>query len=140
MVQRPVGAILRNAETVSHVGVQRIIPPLAAKRAPAANDRIPVPVVLCVKHPRDADLMLIAGAERAPGFLLGPRERRQKQGCQISDDGDHDQQLDQSESAVQMAVAAFAFAGCKLAKNFSRANHSNHSVLGSAGHTAGPAP
>src|SRR5262245_57638965 len=42
LIERPIGPFLRDAETVSHKSVQRVVALLAAGRTPAAHDRVRV--------------------------------------------------------------------------------------------------
>ena len=52
------------------------------------------------------DLLDLIGALRPPGRLAGRLDRRQQQGDQDANDGDHDQQFDQREAGAARTGAA----------------------------------
>ena len=55
----------------------------------------------------EPDLLQVVDALGTAGRLAGGLDGRQQQGDQDRDDGDHDQQLDQRESATAHRISPF---------------------------------
>ena len=69
----------------------------SCSRCPSGRSGTSLGVVVVVH--REAELLEVVDALRAPGGLAGGLDGRQQQGDQDRDDRDHDQQLDQGETA-----------------------------------------
>ena len=71
--------------------------------------------VILVHGPGQRQLFVIAQALSPQRLAFGFRQSRQEQGCQDSDDRDHDQQLNQRKAATVVWVHSIFKAGCFVA-------------------------
>ena len=105
LIALEIGALLQLAEHLgrpSPAGTQLDRRRAAALQGADVSGREEVVDAVIVVH-RQADLLQVIQALRAPGRLARRLHGRQEQGDQHADDGDHDQQFDQRETGGEPA-------------------------------------